>query len=342
MSHFTVLVVGDDHEKQLQKFHEFECTGEDDEYVQDIDETEECRKEYESQTTTKIKSPSGEMFDPYDDQFYREPVDEEEKKSIGLGTGVAKGLSYTSKDWGDGKGYRAKIRFVPEGWEKVEIPTSQEQTFVEFLEDYYGRSVVLFNQKPELTEKHKYGYVLLNEDGTVAKVIDRTNPNRKWDWFQVGGRWAGFFTLKEGAQGTRGAQSWMQKMGGQPYPEGKVDQARKGDIDFDSMFAENMKNAEESWSKYEAEVAEKGIEKVSAYWDYGIKKDETREQYIARKSFPGTFAVLYNGEWYERGSMGWWGAVHDEKEDDIWDAEFKKLLASISDNTLLTVVDCHI
>ena len=41
MSHFVVLVVGNDIEKQLQPFHEFECTGIDDEYVQDVDITDE-------------------------------------------------------------------------------------------------------------------------------------------------------------------------------------------------------------------------------------------------------------------------------------------------------------
>ncbi len=44
MSHFTVMVIGKDIEKQLQPFHEFECTGENDEFVQDVDVTEECRE----------------------------------------------------------------------------------------------------------------------------------------------------------------------------------------------------------------------------------------------------------------------------------------------------------
>ena len=37
MSHFTVLVIGDDVEKQLQPYHEYECTGVKDEYVKWID-----------------------------------------------------------------------------------------------------------------------------------------------------------------------------------------------------------------------------------------------------------------------------------------------------------------
>lgn len=42
MSHFAVLVVGEV-EHNLAPFHEFECTGTDNEFVQDVDQTEEAR-----------------------------------------------------------------------------------------------------------------------------------------------------------------------------------------------------------------------------------------------------------------------------------------------------------
>lgn len=57
MSHFTVTVVTE-HEptdqsiaEALAPYHEFECTGTDDKYVQDIDITEESLKEYEEYAT---------------------------------------------------------------------------------------------------------------------------------------------------------------------------------------------------------------------------------------------------------------------------------------------------
>ena len=61
MSHFTVMVIGDNVDEQMAPYHEFECTGDDNEYVQDIDRTEEARKEYEKDTTTMVKSPSGKI-----------------------------------------------------------------------------------------------------------------------------------------------------------------------------------------------------------------------------------------------------------------------------------------
>lgn len=55
-----------------------------------------------------------------------------------------------------------------------------------------------------------------------------------------------------------------------------------------------------------------------------------------------TFAIVKAGEWYERGEMGWWACVSNEKEKDVWEEEVKKLIEGLSDDTLLTVLDCHI
>jgi hypothetical protein len=40
--------------------------------------------------------------------------------------------------------------------------------------------------------------------------------------------------------------------------------------------------------------------------------------------------------------MGWFGVVHDEKDENKWDDELERLLISIPDETLLSVYDCHI
>jgi len=45
MSHFTVMVIGPDHDAQLAPYHEFECTGRVDQYVVDVDITDEFREE---------------------------------------------------------------------------------------------------------------------------------------------------------------------------------------------------------------------------------------------------------------------------------------------------------
>jgi hypothetical protein len=52
--------------------------------------------------------------------------------------------------------------------------------------------------------------------------------------------------------------------------------------------------------------------------------------------------VIKDGKWYQRGEMGWWACVANEKESDVWAEEFGKLMESLSDDTLMTLVDCHI
>lgn len=339
MSHFTVLVVGKDHEKALAPFHEFECTGEDDEFVQDIDETEEDRQEYESHTHTKNRNiATRELADTYSDQFYRDPTVEEQARIEKRDT---KDLFTSSKDWGEGRGYRARVRFVPEGWETVEIPSKELMTFADFIKYWHGRNAVIFGSKPELSGDHKYGYVLLNADGSVQKSIKRTNPNDKWDWYSVGGRWAGFFKLKPGViVAERGEQSWMQKMSGEAYPEGHADRAYKGDIDWAGMKASRIVEAEKAWADYDAQKDKHDAK--DPYWHFGIQKGESREAFIKRKGSISTFAVIKDGKWYERGSMGWWAVISDEKDQDAWDREFMKLFESLPEDTLLTLVDCHI
>lgn len=54
------------------------------------------------------------------------------------------------------------------------------------------------------------------------------------------------------------------------------------------------------------------------------------------------FAFVQNGKWAERGEMGWFGCVSDEKDNETWHSIFNKLLDQVGDDELLTVVDCHI
>src|SRR5512147_421756 len=132
MSHFSVLVVTDrkpshaDLAAILRPWHEFECTGVADQYVIDKDITEEARAEYESSTETRLRDPAGGLHSPYADKFYREPTAEESAQFGRIaGAGSDGTISWTSRDWGDGRGYRAKVEFTPEGWEEVKVPTSE-------------------------------------------------------------------------------------------------------------------------------------------------------------------------------------------------------------------------
>ena len=145
MSHFTVMVIGPDYKGQLQPFHEFECTGEDDQYVQEIDKTDEAREEYQKATSNVYRTPTGELCSQFDEKgeykklFLREPTPEEQQK-IGHfgGYGSVGHYRYTSRDFNDGRGYRSMIVEPPEGYVEVEVPTSQVESFADWAKGWYG------------------------------------------------------------------------------------------------------------------------------------------------------------------------------------------------------------
>jgi hypothetical protein len=170
-------------------------------------------------------------------------------------------------------------------------------------------------------------------DGNLFHVY---NPDAKWDWYSVGGRWTGYLKLKKGAHCELGESGVSQ-----PRPKGRVaDIAKVKDIDWDGMKAALRKSAEKRWADYQTALAD-GKE-ISPYFQFGVAKDESREHFIERQGTAATFAVLHDGEWHEQGEMGWWAIVTNEKEPDDWNAEFERIIASLDPDDELTVVDCHI
>lgn len=316
MSHFTVMVVTDtgtqdEVSRMLDPYHEFECTGRDDEYVQDVDITEDVKKEF-----------------------------------------AEEGHRYPNAD------------------------------IIEFYEEWYGCGVVPEGETPfeedgSIKKKCKFGYY---HDG---KFIDRTNPNRKWDWWAVGGRWMGMLRDKNG----------------------KVcDTARVGDLDLERMKEEQKKEIIESVENYLQQQAEgknmtveEIIEDLNFFYDNKEKFESVYEEWKSSKSkmefvefattqefntkeaeryisglptssflsilanIPigirdplkwvreqeqepfSTFAFLDENGWNEKGEMGWFASVSNEKDD--WGVIFSDYLKHLLENSpekYVTIVDCHI
>ncbi len=285
MSHFTVLVIGDNVDEQLEKYDEQLET-----------------PEYERGVVTQKEINDFE-------EWYKE-----------------KGVKYTS------------------------------------IED-------LYNKKGKDWNSNSWKLV----DG-VWKEFSTYNP--KWDWYVIGGRWTGFFKPKPGKSGELGESG---AFGNKP-DEGYVDTIRKGDLDIEFMRAEAMKKAEETWGTVDSVISsfkeyhswEKVREnmfpgqidaardfyhdqpimkafktlqgKVVGYMsnieDYRVDKETFVNR--AKNSAISTFAIVKDGEWIEKGSMGWFGMSSDKMTQDEWDNKFNSLIDELPDDTILTVVDCHI
>lgn len=253
--------------------------------------------------------------------------------------------------------------YVPEGYEEVEVPTCSRETFAEFIEDWYGIKSVKHGTKLALASEHKYGYTQLNAAGDVLKVIDRTNPNAKWDWYEVGGRYKNKLLLKNGTHASA---------------------ARLDDIDFVGMRAHFKAKALEYHRNVTAIIAGRAIlpwahfyKKVEAktlpidtarneYYSQEVLKELTRAKvlenwngdadlaeilasdaktYAQHKGMlnASTWALVHNGEWFERGSMGWFGMSDSTPESEMRALEkYWHTIETLPGDTPLTVVDCHI
>lgn len=173
-------------------------------------------------------------------------------------------------------------------------------TFEEYV-DYYGY------KKNEYTGK--YGYY--------------ENPNAKWDWYSIGGRF--------------------------DYADGFGYFTKLKDIDLNPIESE-YNGALRYW-----EVVVEGSpirEDENENWFFSIYKPEyyteqfkTKEDYALDCSTFSTWAMVTpDGEWYENGTMGWFACSDATMESRN---DFKKFFYNYLKNPdnkeyFLTIVDCHI
>jgi hypothetical protein len=79
---------------------------------------------------------------------------------------------------------------------------------------------------------------------------------------------------------------------------------------------------------------------IASYRDY--EDTVLVDDVLALNPLPMTFAVLDSkGDWHEKGSMNWFGIVTDQKEEDAWTENYRKLLEAERGNIII-LVDCHI
>ena len=231
MSHFTVLVIGENPEEQMAPYQENNMGDCPKEYLEFCDEEEGYLKEYNNDSKSMIKMPNGDLKSPYDEIFKK--TDPEASWSH----------SYE----------------IPIECKKVEVLFKEVySTFEEFMEDWAG-----YDEKDP--ETGKFGYW--------------ENPNRKWDWYQMGGRWSGYFQLKK-IPFLAIAENLVSEFG---FSNGEVETLMK-------LFKEDGDKFEELVSKYGdkgidiKEEIESFIEGVYANGEVGDPSllGSNRDSYIGR------------------------------------------------------------
>lgn len=155
------------------------------------------------------------------------------------------------------------------------------------------------------------------------------NPQGYWDWWTLGGRWAGYLTLRPGVTPLAGAYGTTGVMNScRTADDGvHVSMALKATIDFERMAHEQV------------EALRKGYAEAAAdprAWHGDIDLGATEDEHVrANLGFACRHLVL-DGKWHSREL-----ADYSDKPFKEWVAEFNSLLASVADNDVCCVVDVH-
>jgi hypothetical protein len=169
------------------------------------------------------------------------------------------------------------------------------------------------------------------------------NEHSKWDWYSLGGRWKGSLIHKPKSE-CRFFDDIKKGDCGAFAPATKAhsracDQVRKCDIDLTEMRKIAAADAKAYWAeKHDKKDMHPCID------DMEVAKLSERA-YVARAKsnvlLPFAWLDKDNG-WVERGSMGWWGIVSDEKDESTWGKTIAKLWKPVPEDALVSIYDCHV
>lgn len=153
------------------------------------------------------------------------------------------------------------------------------------------------------------------------------NEDSKWDWYQIGGRWSGALDPSyDPATDPRNIETCNLCAGTGMRNDDGGRKARSKDPTYTCNGCDGKGTAV----------------KWPTQWTGDVPGNQTQVKELKPDADLGFFAFLRAGQWVEKGEMGWWGVVRDEKNPASWAAEKSAVIASLRPDEWLTVVDRHI
>ncbi len=150
-----------------------------------------------------------------------------------------------------------------------------------------------------------------------GNLVSRYNPNAKYDWYTIGGRWANYFPMK-------GSDAFYSTI-------------RIKDIDWEKMDDITRQERAVEFKQF--------VANPNGHMDIlsnGYHKGMTEEEFVDLPISHAPFAILHEGNWYERGEVRWYGQSSDNVSAEDWDKQFKHIINSLSPEDVVAIVDCHI
>lgn len=195
----------------------------------------------------------------------------------------------------------------------------------------------------------------VKQDNDVWVEITTYNPNSKWDWYEVGGRYAGRLLLKEGIEKKEKpnfSYGWSEEEQNKVLDKPYVDSALMSEIDWDNLHL-NKEDYDKAIRFWEVKVENKEPvteeDKELLKWDwykseYYLDKYKDKETYAKAMSSFTVWAILDRTGWKEKGGMGWWGMSSETNDEGLeWELNmYDKFIKNLPSDTRLTIVDCHI
>ena len=158
-------------------------------------------------------------------------------------------------------------------------------------------------------------------------LLTTDNPDSKYDWYVVGGRFSGALRLKNGDT---------------------VDEAFAEEIDFEIDPEEYKENIRWWELAVEEQQPKEGEKPPFVYYrkEYYLDRYKDKETFAKIMSRPTFYAVVTKaGVWHSKGEMGWFACSSETADESLdWDLNFfeRFIQPAIDNNDYLTVVDCHI
>lgn len=217
---------------------------------------------------------------------------------------------------------------------------SKEKDFDERSKDYYENTVAKYVKEYEGAdekEKKEVAYRFEIENYSDKDRLDENgnelstyNPDSKWDWWVVGGRFGDFFDTEEEYEEEDFKGSTIQL---KDYPEPVR-------IDDEKELREKYPSLAKDWDTIQDGTYD-GFYRV----EYMQERYPTLKSYVEESVNLTPYAIVdENGGWHEPGEMGWWGMSHATTENTIswYESFYEKFIAGKDKDWFITIVDCHI
>lgn len=177
-----------------------------------------------------------------------------------------------------------------------------------------------------------------DEEGNVYSTY---NPQSKWDWYEIGGRWAKSLLLKNGKRVDQAKIKDVYFHGHSEMPKDNTDPIsiiRGNQNPIVKYIDEATESCGNEWDKI---IEGKGFYNPAYY----LEKYKTKDNYVKQSLTFSTYAVLTaDGQWHAPGEMGWFGCSSETPEEGntFVDQYYESFIKDANPEHYIIIVDCHI